>query len=147
MRQRRLGASASTSRPPRFRLRITDDDDVELWCHGCQQWVPVSIEFWPARDRFWRCRTCEAERSRVYQARARFDPENRLKNITKSRRYRAYLRGIDPALLDVEAAIRREGLAGEARARRANESPEKKAAVRAYKAEWQRNKRAEARAA
>jgi hypothetical protein len=146
-RQRRIGASGVTTRPPRFRLRLTEDDDVELYCYGCQQWLPVSIAFWPARDRFWRCLTCEAERSRVYQARRRFDPEGRMKNIIKSRLYRAYLQGIDPALLDVEKAIRREELAGAARVRRADASDENKAVTRAYKADWQRRKRAEARAA
>lgn len=131
--------------PPRFRVRLSDDDEPELWCGGCNEWLPISIEFWPARDRFWHCRACEAERSRLYQAQRAFDPEHRMKNIRKSRRYRAYLMGIDPALLDIDEAVHREGLALEARAKRARAASTEQRL--SYKAAWKRDKRAEARAA
>lgn len=125
--------------PPRMRLRIGATDDAELYCWGCHEWLPVSIQFWPARDKLWRCRACESDRQRLYQARKAFDPEWRQKQLTKSARYRAYILGIDPALVEAERAERRERLAAKARGDRSHAASVSR--QRAYKAAWKRERR------
>lgn len=132
---------AISQHPPRMRLRISDEDEAELYCYGCHEWLVVSIQFWPGKKNLWRCRACEAERARLYQARKAFDPEHRIKNITKSSRYRAYLKGIDPALFEVELAERRERAARRRRVALAQMKAE--AGRLSYKAAWQRARRAE----
>lgn len=132
---------------PRFRIRLAEDDSPELFCYGCREWWPVSIEFWPSRTSFWRCRACEKERARLYQVRKLLDPEGRIKNVNKSRRYRAYLRGEEPELLPVNEAVAREYNAAKARRRRFETREEAKAAERAYKREWMRRDRARKREA
>lgn len=128
------------TRTPRFRIRLTEDDIPELYCHGCQEWWPVTIECWPSRTSFWRCRACEAERSRLYQARKRLDPEGYIQNINKSRRYRAYLRDEEPELLPAVDAEKREREAAAARWRRSEKR-------RSYNRDWMRRNRARKRAA
>lgn len=130
-----------TDNGPRFRVRISRENDPELYCGNCRSWLPISVEFWPARDRLSRCRACEAERSRLYQARRAFDPEFRLKQYMKSLAYRAYLKGVAPELLAVEATLRREAANRRARigaARRAGKagSPE-------YNRAWMAARRSE----
>jgi hypothetical protein len=121
---------------PRFRLRIVDYDQAELWCNGCSEWLPVTMEFWPSRSSFWRCRACDRERTRLYELRRLADPEYRMVNVTKSKLYRARLRGENTELLEAELRERRERYAASQRRRR-------DAARRAYKREWMRRKRAE----
>lgn len=125
---------------PRFRLRITGED-AELYCHGCREWWPVTLEFWPSRTSFWRCRACERERSRLYQAQKSLDPEFRVKNVNKSRRYRAYLRNEAPELIPVNEAAIREYENAKARRRRYETTEERREAERAYKREWMRRDR------
>lgn len=131
---------AATTRPPRVRLRITADHDAELYCWGCHEWLALTVEFWPA-PQFWRCRACESDRSRLYAARHRFDPDWRHKQLTKSRRYRAYIKGLEPAIAEAEAAERREREA--ARLRSIRTRTEAARSTREYKREWQRTYRAE----
>jgi hypothetical protein len=121
-------------------LRITRDHDAELYCYGCRDWLPITAEFWPT-PRFWRCKACESDRSKLYQARRAFDPEWRAMQIRKSIRYRAYIAGLDPTIAAAEAAERRELEAARQRATRANTEAER--GTRAYKAAWQRVRRAE----
>lgn len=104
-------------RPPRFRLRIATYDDPELYCHGCQDFYPVTLEFWHSKTDFSRCRGCENERKRLHQAKRLLDPEGRIKNIEKSRRYREYLKANN--LLSAQAAVMRERQNARARDARA----------------------------
>lgn len=136
---------AVSQHPPRMRLRINATDEAELYCYGCHEWLVVSIEFWPGRTNLWRCRACESERSRLYHARRAFDPEWREKQIAKSVRYRAYLRGLDPELVEAEARERRE--TGARRRRIAAAQSNAAVGSRAYRAAWQRVYRAERNAA
>jgi hypothetical protein len=76
----------------------------------------MTHEFWPAA--LWRCLACERERARLYQARRRLDPEFRLRQINKSRRYQAFLRGTKPELVEVEAREQRIDRAAAQRERR-----------------------------
>lgn len=92
---------------PRFRLRIGEDETPETYCAGCREWWPVTIEYWPTRSSFHECRACANERARLYQVKRRLDPENRLKDLNKSRRYRAYLNNVEPELLSAVETERR----------------------------------------
>jgi hypothetical protein len=123
----------ATIRPPRVRIRIEPPDLAELYCYGCHEWLALTVEFWPA-PRFWRCLACESDRQKLYAARRAFDPEWREKQITKSVRYRAFIRGLDPAIAVAEAAERRERMAAKKRAER--QEAETREARREYKKAW-----------
>ncbi len=103
---------------PRMRCRIVNYDEAELYCNGCREWYPMTLEFW-VRDKMSRCRACDRERARLYEARRRLDPEHRLRDINKSRRYRAYLAGVEPELVEVNEREWREQYNAKQRERRA----------------------------
>lgn len=84
----------------------------ELRCPYCLDWWPLTAEWWIVnRDgsvRADRCRVCERERSRLYQALRRTDPAFRLDELRRSRRYRTWLRRHEPSLVGAYDAMRRE---------------------------------------
>ncbi len=115
----------------RRRVRIVDYDRAELFCYGCHEFYPLTMEFWPCRSSFSRCRACDRERSRLFEARRRFNPEYRAQQIVKSRNYRAYLRREYPELLDVEKRERRLTINLEQTARRQKLSAKESKRLRA----------------
>lgn len=104
-------------RQPRFRVRISDTDDPELYCYGCQDWLPISLEYWPFKNTFWRCRSCENDRMKLYHAMKMMDPAFRFENAMKSARYREYVRQHD--LMAAVQAEHRERVNLAARVKRA----------------------------
>lgn len=103
---------------PRFRIRIEGYDEAEKFCYGCREWLPLTLEFWSSRIEFWRCRACNAERSRLREARKLLDPAGRLANVEKSRRYREYLKAHN--LESAHESLRRERYNDRQRIRRQN---------------------------
>jgi len=120
-------------------------DDPELLCWGCHDWFPLTLEFWPSRVSFGLCRACTNERARLYQARKRMDPEHRRREVQKSKRYRAYLKGIDIGLVEVEDREQRlRRMAEQQRYRDREVARERR---REKNREWMRQYRARERAA
>lgn len=105
----------------RRRMRIVGYDQAEAFCYGCHDWYPITLEFWPSRTHFGSCRACDRERSRLYETRRRLDPEHRLRQIQKSRDYRAYLAAHAPELVAVEKREQRFAYNAEQNRRRAKE--------------------------
>jgi hypothetical protein len=81
-------------------MDASQDDEPQVYCYSCGEWWAITIEFWRCRTQFDRCRACDDERARLYQAQRAFDPDHRLRQVEKSRRYRAYLKGIAPELYE-----------------------------------------------
>ena len=73
-------------------------DGLEMLCPWCSEWLPVVPEFWDM-VRWYRCNACTAERSRLYQAMRRLDPEYRLHEVEKTRRYRNEIKRAYPDLI------------------------------------------------
>lgn len=75
----------------------------ELVCRWCDEWWPLTREYWcvnrDGRVRTDRCRECERERARLYQRLRLLDPEYRHENADKARKYRLYVRKTAPDLL------------------------------------------------
>lgn len=85
---------------PRFRLRVQRPSlDPELRCPKCHEWLPLDSEFWHL-NQWSECRACHAERQRLDQfLRYHADPEYRARELTRSRRYRAFIRRTAPEFL------------------------------------------------
>ena len=103
------------------------------------------MEFWTHRNSFVTCRACDRERSRLYAVRRSFDPAYREKQILKSDRYRTFLRGVHPDLIEVEARLRRQRINERQNINRAKDDEEKAARKRAYNRAWMRQYRASQR--
>lgn len=106
------------------RLRVQPGEEPELRCPQCNEWWPITVEFWTL-NRWWRCLTCKREGDRLRAALRRKDPEYQRKQAEYIARYRAYLRKTSPDLVpawDREMQARRREYDRQYRARKAQES-------------------------
>lgn len=88
-----------------------DGDDPQMLCRYCDDWWPVTPEFWLiGRDghvRADRCRVCERERSRLYQTLRRMDPAFVASERNRQKRYREWLKKNHPDLVGAYDAHKR----------------------------------------
>lgn len=81
-----------------------DDAGPELECRWCDEFWPVTREFWnvkrDGRIKADRCRSCEQERGRLRYAILKLDPNYVEGQRQRSRRYRTTIRRLHPELVD-----------------------------------------------
>lgn len=88
------------------RLRVQPGDEPELRCPHCDEWWPLTDEFW--RLNAWdRCRSCKQEADRLRAAIRRLDPDYQKRSAEYQRRYRHYVKRTAPGLLEAYDRERR----------------------------------------
>lgn len=106
-------------------IRI-DPSGPELFCRYCKEFFPITSEYWGLQPqslqvRADRCRLCNKERSRLYQALRRRDPSfNERERIRHRNYYRRWIATNEPVLLPVYDRERLEVARDRGRYRRAS---------------------------
>jgi hypothetical protein len=101
-----------------MRLRVALGQEPELRCPWCDEWWPITADFWRLND--WdKCLACNRERARLYQQLRCRDAQYRTANAEKSRRYRAWLAATCPEYLPAYERERKAYRREYARQRRA----------------------------
>lgn len=88
------------------RLRVEPGSEPELRCPHCNEWWPLTAEFWRLNE--WsRCVACKREQDRLRAAVKRADPAYREAAAAYQRRYRSYVKRTAPGLLEAYDRERR----------------------------------------